>query len=81
MTFDEWREENYDSDWSDRDYARSAWNAATAAERERWIDAGRRALQVLGDLDEAEMARLRGRADAAIRALQALCAVSMKPDA
>ena len=35
MTFDEWREANYDTEWNERDYARAAWNAAVVAERER----------------------------------------------
>ena len=30
MTFDEWREANYDTRWSERDYARAAWDAAVA---------------------------------------------------
>ena len=35
MTFDEWREDNYQFGWSERDYPRAAWGAATAVECER----------------------------------------------
>ena len=35
MTFDKWREANYDTEWSERDYAQAAWSAAAVVERER----------------------------------------------
>lgn len=35
MTFDEWRESNYDPAWNEREYARAAWDAA---EREMVIE-------------------------------------------
>jgi len=34
LTFDEWREANYCTEWNEREYARAAWYAAIAMERE-----------------------------------------------
>ena len=38
MTFDEWREANYDTDWNDREYARRAWVFAEQQARQRCVD-------------------------------------------